>query len=53
MKQAVWIGMLVGSTIGGMIPNLWGASVFSFSSILFGAVGGILGIYAAFTMTRS
>lgn len=52
MKQAVWVGMLVGSTVGGMIPNLWGASIFSFSSILFGAAGGIFGIYVAFKMTR-
>ena len=44
--------MVVGSTIGGLIPNLWGASIFSFSSMLFGTAGGILGIYVAFKMTR-
>ncbi len=52
MKQAVWIGMFVGSTIGSLVPNMWGASVFSLSSLLFGAAGGILGIYIAFKMTR-
>ncbi|MEO6536379.1 MAG: hypothetical protein ABIT47_01695 [Candidatus Paceibacterota bacterium] len=45
MKQIVWIGLLVGSTIGGFIPELWGAGVFSFSSIILSAIGGMLGIW--------
>ncbi|MDB5245097.1 MAG: hypothetical protein JWN90_202 [Parcubacteria group bacterium] len=45
MKQIVWIGLLVGSTIGGFIPELWGAGVFSFSSIILSAIGGMAGIY--------
>jgi hypothetical protein len=45
MKQIVWIGLLIGSTIGGFIPELWGAGLFSFSSIILSAVGGMAGIY--------
>lgn len=45
MKQIVWIGLLVGSTIGGFIPELWGAGVFSFSSIILSAIGGMVGIW--------
>ncbi|MDB5189899.1 MAG: hypothetical protein JWN49_225 [Parcubacteria group bacterium] len=45
MKQIVWIGLLVGSTIGGFIPELWGAGLFSFSSIILSAIGGMAGIY--------
>ena len=52
MKQLVWIGMIVGSTIGGFIPSLWGASLLSFSSILLSALGAIAGIYVAFKMTH-
>lgn len=52
MKPAIWIGMTVGSSIGSFIPSLWGAGVFSFSSIIFGALGAMLGIYVAFKMTR-
>ncbi len=44
--------MTVGSSIGSFIPSLWGAGVFSFSSLIFGALGAMLGIYAAFKMTR-
>jgi hypothetical protein len=35
-----------GSVVGGYLPVLWGASSFSMSSFLFGAVGAIAGIWA-------
>ncbi len=44
--------MVVGSFIGGYIPSLWGASAFSFQSILFSSIGAIFGIYIAFKYTR-
>ncbi len=42
--------VLIGSTIGSAIPMLWGASEFSFSSILLGGAGAIAGIWIAFKM---
>ena len=51
MKQMVWLGAIVGSTIGGFVPELWGAGAFSFSSLLLSAAGGILGIYLAYKAT--
>jgi hypothetical protein len=50
-KTSVYIGMIVGSSIGSYIPLLWGASVFSFSSILLGSLGAIAGIYIGFKMS--
>lgn len=44
-KPLIWIGLFLGSTIGGFLPELWHASVFSFSSIVFSAVGGFVGIW--------
>ncbi|MGD0328256.1 MAG: hypothetical protein ABSB00_00905 [Minisyncoccia bacterium] len=52
MKQLVWLGLFVGSTIGSLIPELWGAGVFSTSSLLLGAVGGIAGIYVAYKFAQ-
>lgn len=49
-KQLIWIGVFVGSTLGGFVPALWGASAFSFSSVIFSFVGGLLGIYAGFKL---
>jgi hypothetical protein len=48
MKSFIWLGLFVGSTIGGMVPMLWGGSALSISSVFFGAVGGILGIWAGY-----
>ncbi len=50
MKSLIWIGVFAGSTIGGLIPNLWGASVFSFSSILFSALGAFVGIWVGYRL---
>jgi uncharacterized membrane protein YeaQ/YmgE (transglycosylase-associated protein family) len=52
-KSFIWIGMFVGSTIGGFIPMMWGADMFSFSSVIFNAIGAIVGIYLGFKMGQN
>ncbi len=42
---------LVGLTAGGYLPTAWGASAFGFQSLLFGALGGIAGVWAALRLT--
>lgn len=51
-RKFIWLGMFVGSTIGGFVPALWNAGITSFSGLLGSAIGGILGIYIAFRWTR-
>ena len=51
-KKLVWVFMVVGSTIGGYIPTLWGDGFLSMSSVLLSAVGGILGIWIAFKLNN-
>jgi hypothetical protein len=51
-KAFVWIGLTVGSFVGSMIPLLWHADMFSFSSILFSGVGGIAGIYFGYKLSK-
>jgi len=43
-KTVYYFAAFVGSIIGSYIPTLWGAGYFSFSSVFFGGVGGVLGI---------
>ena len=50
-KSVIWLGMIVGSTLGGFIPLLWGSDFLSFSSIILTAVGGIAGIWLGFKLT--
>jgi Mg/Co/Ni transporter MgtE len=49
-KTLVWVGMIVGTTVGGMLPMLWGDGYLSMSSVLLTMVGGILGIYIGFKL---
>lgn len=52
-KPLVWIGLFVGSTVGGMIPSLWGASFLSVSSVFLSGVGAIAGIYVGFKISQN
>ena len=51
-KNAIYFGMFVGGLVGGYIPALWGASLFSFASIIGNALGAIFGIWVMFKLTR-
>ena len=50
--RAIWVGIFIGSTIGGAIPQLWGANIFSFSSVILGAVGAFAGLYVGFKLSQ-
>ena len=50
-RPLVWVGFFVGSTIGSLLPSLWGGDAFSFSSILLSGLVGIAGIYVGFKMS--
>jgi hypothetical protein len=47
MQTRIWLGILVGSTIGGFIPDLWGAGLLSYSSVLLSGVGAFVGLWLA------
>jgi len=44
-KSFIWLGLFVGSAIGGYVPFLWGGDVFSLSSIVLSGLGGMVGAY--------
>jgi hypothetical protein len=52
-KTIIAIGVIVGSTIGGYVPALWGADIFSISSIFFSFLGGILGVWLGYRFSRN
>jgi hypothetical protein len=51
-KSFIWLGLFIGSTLGGFIPMLWGGDLFSFSSIILSGLGGIVGIYIFFKISH-
>jgi hypothetical protein len=52
LKQAVWIGLFIGSTIGGSVPLLWNPDILSASAIFGSVIGGALGIWAAYSLGK-
>jgi hypothetical protein len=46
----IWFAVLIGSTIGSLIPELWGADMFSYSSVLLGGVGGFVGLWLGYVL---
>jgi hypothetical protein len=44
--------MTIGLILGSFIPMLWGAGVFSISSTIFSTIGGFLGIYFGYKLSR-
>lgn len=51
-KKLVWIGVMVGSTLGGLLPMLWHASLFSMSGMVLSMIGGLAGIWVAWRIER-
>jgi len=51
-RQWIWLGAIIGSTVGGMVPALWHASMLSMSGLLFSTIGGVVGIWAGWKIGR-
>ena len=44
-RSSMGLLVLLGMTIGGFVPEAWGAGTFSVSSLLFSAIGGLGGVW--------
>ena len=51
-RKMIWFMAAVLGALGGYIPMLWGAGEFSFSSIIFGGVGALVGIWIGFRLSN-
>ena len=52
-KRVLWMCLLVGSTLGGMLPELWGASTWGLTSLVFGSAGAAAGVWVAARISDS
>jgi hypothetical protein len=50
--MSIWLGIFIGSTIGGLIPELWDASMFSYASVLFSGIGALAGLWVGFKLSN-
>ena len=49
-RRVAWLFVLVGSTVGGLVPEAWGGSAFGMASLVLGVVGGIAGLWLGFRL---
>ncbi len=49
-KQFIMLTTIIGTSVGGTIPLLWGDNFLSISSVIFTAIGGLAGIYIGYKM---
>jgi uncharacterized membrane protein YeaQ/YmgE (transglycosylase-associated protein family) len=53
-KSLIGFGLLVGSTVGGFVPSLWGDNnMFSLAGFFFSFVGGVVGVWAGYRMGQN
>jgi hypothetical protein len=45
--MSVWVYVFIGSTIGGFVPELWGADMISYAGVLFSGIGALVGLWVA------
>jgi hypothetical protein len=51
-RALIWVAILIGSTIGGAIPELWGAEMLSYTSLLLSGIGALVGLWIVFKNVR-
>jgi hypothetical protein len=52
MRSVTGICILMGSIAGGYLPDLWGGSSWGFASLVFGAVGGVAGLFVGLRLQQ-
>jgi hypothetical protein len=52
-RKFVWIGLFLGSTVGNLLPLLWGGDAISISGFVFSILGGIVGIWLGYRCAQS
>jgi hypothetical protein len=45
MGAGLWVWIIAGSTLGGLVPALWGDGILSLSAILLSGVGAFVGLW--------
>jgi len=51
-KNFIWLGMAVGSALGGFLPVLFGLSELPMTSVFTTAIGGLFGIWAGYKISN-
>lgn len=50
-RSLIWLGLFLGSAIGGYIPTLWGDNFFSLSSVVLSGICAVIGVWIGFKLS--
>jgi len=51
-KGLIWIFMFIGSIVGAYVPQIWGAGMFSMSSVFLSGLGALAGLWIGFKLSN-
>jgi hypothetical protein len=50
-RRVLWLFVAVGSTVGGLVPEVWGGSALGVASLALACLGGVAGLWFAAKLT--
>ncbi|HZT85370.1 MAG TPA: hypothetical protein VE984_08130 [Gaiellaceae bacterium] len=50
-RRVVWLFVVVGTTVGALLPSVWGGGALGLASLGLGALGGVAGLWLAAKLT--
>lgn len=51
-KTFIYLGLIVGSVVGGYVPTLFGVDLLSAIPVITSSLGAALGVYICYKLTR-
>jgi len=51
-KSLAYLGMFIGSIVGGYMPMLFGVGLISFTSVLSSGIGSIIGLWIGYKLSE-
>ena len=51
-KTSLWLGLIIGCSIGALTPGLWNAYLVSFTTLLWAVIGAVVGLYVAHRLSQ-
>jgi uncharacterized membrane protein YeaQ/YmgE (transglycosylase-associated protein family) len=51
-KTSLVLGLIIGTAIGSLTPGLWGADFVSLSSLIWGGIGAVIGLYVSHRLSQ-
>lgn len=52
-RRVLWLCIAIGSTVGGLVPEAWGASALGLASLAGSVLGAVVGVWVGARLSES